>query len=217
MSLDEYDTVSTKIDRKKSWIDIKSKIIYSREIKIKRQYYNYLSKYDNSHKNSEEAPKFKGNWDNQDDIDEYINNLSEYEESLDWIKYNGRYYTRAEMEEIELKDMLEKNGWNLRNCFVDKEAEKRLKKQRKEDKIKEKKIKDMLAAIHNRKEDREEKLGGLPQGINISEAKNKVKGSKKKKKKSKAEKKADKRMKIIFDADNDPEYKDKMEDFRWDL
>ena len=47
MSLDEYDTVSTKIDRKKSWIDIKNKIIYSREIKIKRQYYNYLSKYDN--------------------------------------------------------------------------------------------------------------------------------------------------------------------------
>ena len=34
MSLNEYDTVSTKIDRKKSWIDIKNKIIYSREIKI---------------------------------------------------------------------------------------------------------------------------------------------------------------------------------------
>ena len=47
MSLNEYDTVSTKIDRKKSWIDIKNKIIYSREIKTKRQYYNYLSKYDN--------------------------------------------------------------------------------------------------------------------------------------------------------------------------
>lgn len=47
MSLNEYDTVSTKIDRKKSWIDIKNKIIYSREIKIKRRYYNYLSKYDN--------------------------------------------------------------------------------------------------------------------------------------------------------------------------
>ena len=47
MPLNEYDTVSTKIDRKKSWIDIKNKIIYSREIKTKRQYYNYLSKYDN--------------------------------------------------------------------------------------------------------------------------------------------------------------------------
>ncbi len=47
MPLNEYDTVSTKIDRKKSWIDIKHKIIYSREINTKRQYYNYLSKYDN--------------------------------------------------------------------------------------------------------------------------------------------------------------------------
>ena len=47
MPLNEYDTVSTKIDRKKSWIDIKHKIIYSREINPKRRYYNYLSKYDN--------------------------------------------------------------------------------------------------------------------------------------------------------------------------
>ena len=121
------------------------------------------------------------------------------------------------MREIEVKQMLEENGWNLRKCFVDKQEEKRRKKQKKEDEKKEKYYKKLLMDIQHRKEARDEKLHGLPQGINAKEAKKKLK-----KKKSKKNKKKIKRFdEILLDASRSmhetiEEYSKEMEDFHWD-
>ena len=74
----------------------------------------------------------------------------------------------------------------------------------------------MLAEIKRRKESRDEKINGLPQGINAKELKKKKKKGKKKKK--------DKRVKrfddILLDAsrqeyDTIDEYQKVMEDFSW--
>ena len=180
--------------------------------------FEYLRRYDKKHKLGKEGgiPEFKGKISSDDDYDRYMGELEEYDDETTLIKYNGRFYTPDEMREIELKQLLEQHNWNLRKCFVDKEAEKRLRRQKKADKKKEEKIKKMLAEIKRRKESRDEKINGLPQGINAKELKKKKKKGKKKKK--------DKRVKrfddILLDAsrqeyDTIDEYQKVMEDFSW--
>ena len=46
MNLNIYDNVEEKLDKTKTWIDIRKKIIYSREIK-RRKYTCLLKRYDN--------------------------------------------------------------------------------------------------------------------------------------------------------------------------
>ena len=178
--------------------------------------FDYIARYDKKHrmKNSSAIPEFKGNIMKDKDFDKYMGELEDYDDEHTLIKYNGRFYTPDEMREIEIKNLLEENGWNLRKCFIDKEAEKRRKAEKKRDEKKEKKIKKMLMEIKARKEDRDEKLYGLPQGINAKELK---KSKKKKKKKDKRIKQFDE---ILLDTSRSmhstfEEYSKEMEDFRW--
>lgn len=183
--------------------------------------FEYIAKYDRKNRDSgKKIPKFKGDIMSTKDYDEYMKKLEDYEDDITLIKYNGRYYTPDEIQEIEVKQMLEENGWNLRKCFIDKEAEKRLKQQKKLDEKKAKKIKRMLAEINERKNARDEKLYGLPQGINIE----KDKKSKKKKKKGKKKSKKDRKIRafddILLDASRSgyssmDDYQEDMEDFSW--
>lgn len=46
MNLNAYDNVVERIDKTKTWIDIKKKCLFSREIN-KRSYYCLLKRYDN--------------------------------------------------------------------------------------------------------------------------------------------------------------------------
>lgn len=45
MNLNAYDNINEKIDKNKTWIDIKRKVLYSREIKY-RPYYSLMKRYD---------------------------------------------------------------------------------------------------------------------------------------------------------------------------
>ena len=238
LELGEARDVATEIDRKeirklkKANPELFRTIQYQEKLDRKRararmsiyevedDEFDYIMKYDKKRRGkSNSMPEFKGNLMSDDDYDKFMAALEEYEEENTLIKYNGRFYTPDEMREIEIKNLLEENGWNLRKCFVDKEEEKRRKKQKKEDDKKEKYYKKLLMDIKNRKEARDEKIHGLPQGINANEAKKKLKKSKSKNKKKK--KKIKRFDDILLDAsrtmhDTFREYSDEMEDFRWE-
>lgn len=236
IELGDPNDVATEIDRKeirkikKFNPELFRSIQYQEKLDRKRQRarvsiyevedddFDYIMKYDKKRRSKNSSmPEFKGNLMSDKDYEKFMDALEEYDEENTLIKYNGRFYTPDEMREIEVKQMLEENGWNLRKCFVDKQEEKRRKKQKKEDEKKEKYYKKLLMDIQHRKEARDEKLHGLPQGINAKEAKKKLK-----KKKSKKNKKKIKRFdEILLDASRSmhetiEEYSKEMEDFHWD-
>ena len=45
MNLSAYDTINNKIDKTKSWIDVKKRVLLSREIKY-RKFYSFAKRYD---------------------------------------------------------------------------------------------------------------------------------------------------------------------------
>lgn len=102
------------------------------------------------YESSSDMPKFKGDLSSNKDYHKYMRALEEFEHTQIKENYGGRLKTREQIEEIELKQELEANGWNLRNLYENKEKEKRLRKARKRDKEQEKKIKKKLLAVQER-------------------------------------------------------------------
>lgn len=52
MNLSAYDKIRTKVDKSKSWVNIKERTIYSRDIKY-RKYCAMVSRYDSSHRTTD--------------------------------------------------------------------------------------------------------------------------------------------------------------------
>lgn len=129
---------------------------------------------------SGELPVFKGDIMNRSDYKKYLYELEEYEKNNIQINYDGKMRTQAEIDEIELKMALERDGWNIRNLYRQKDKEKKLKKARKRDKQREKELTAKLLKIQERQKKRSGKSGN-------KEVEFDSKKSKKKKKKSKKE------------------------------
>ena len=150
---------------------------------------------------------------NKDDVNAYLYAMEEYERETTLVEYNNRYITQEELDDIKYKQMLEENGWNLRNLYGNKERAKKRKDQERADKKKIKRLKKMLQEIQEKGSS--EDSDGLyddDKGVN----------TKKKKVKKKAKKKAKKYDELILDAagvdDEDIEgYKKRMENMSWDL
>jgi len=123
-------------------------------------------------------PKFKGSALKKSDIDAYFAVLEEYERNHTQVEIDGRYYSMDEADEIELKKLLEANGYDIRKFYSYKEDEKKMLKQKKKDKKKIERLKKSLRAAKKRYEERDS--GGKVNG--------------KKKKKSKKSKKVEKTM-----------------------
>ena len=66
-------------------------------------------------------PTFKGNALKRSDVDKYIAVLDEYERTHTQVEINNRYYSLEEAEEMELKKMLESNGYDIRKFYSYKE------------------------------------------------------------------------------------------------
>lgn len=179
--------------------------------------FDYISRYDKRNKFSS-IPEFNGNILDDDAFEAYLDACEEYDRESTLIEYNGKLYTPDQIEMLELKTLLENNGWDLRKVFIDKDRIRKEKRRKKRDAKREKQIKQLLNDIQNRKEKRDEKLNGYPQGINIEEYKKKVKKKNKKDKHKKGKKKFEA---ILMDATADKRYKnlkayrDEMEDFSW--
>ena len=184
---------------------------------IEEDDFDYISRYDKRNKFINE-PEFKGDILDDNAFEDYLDACDEYERETTLIEYNGKLYTPDQMDTLELKVLLESNGWDLRKVFIDKDRIRKEKRQKKKDAKREKQIKQLLNDIQNRKERRDEKLNGLPQGINVEEYKKKMKKKNKKDKHKKSKKKFEN---ILMDATAEKRYKnlkayrDEMEDFSW--
>lgn len=180
-----------------------------------------IRRYDMKHGYKKRMPKFKGDFLNDKDVERYLEKLDDYIEDNTMIQFNGKIYTPEEYDTLRLKQVLEESGWDLRKCFVDKDAERRKRKQAKKDKKKEEKIKKLLSDIQKRKEDRDQKLKGLPQGINVEKYEKQMKKRSKKKKDNKSKKGRKKYERMMLNATTSKRYKNlkrykkEMEEMKW--
>lgn len=124
-----------------------------------------------------DVPEFEGDIMNRKDYKRYLYRLHQYELENIRVNYNGKMRTLEDVQELELKDALEKAGWNLRNLYRAKDKEKRLKKAYKADKKREEELKRRLVKIQDRQKSRKGKAS-----VEFD-----AKGGKKKKKKNKKE------------------------------
>lgn len=179
-----------------------------------------IDRYDRKHNftvSSKEIPEFTGDILNDDDYNRYMNRLTEYEETQVKEEYNGKLRTKEEIQELELKSLLEENGWNIRNLYDNRDREKRLKKALKRDKEREKRLKARLTKLQERRT-----LAGKSETV---KKKKKDKKNKKNKDKGKKWKKEAKESSNNILMNNIPtakqfsdfdEYKDGMTDWSWD-
>lgn len=166
-----------------------------------------------------DMPEFHGDFNSNKDIENYLLRLKEYELDNEFVEYNGKVYTERQYQELVLKEILDKNGWEIRNLAVNIREEKKRKKRDKKYKRKEEKLQSMLEKLQKKtgESSDEEK--------SIINTKRKKSISKKKKKKVKK-----KHKKVVKDVDNlllditsknrkkykkIKKYKKEMEDFRW--
>ena len=117
----------------------------------------FFERYDRKHnvqmKNGDE-PVFNGDMSSKN-VNRYLYEMEEYLNSHQKIFYDGRMRTRDEIQEIQTNAFLYEMGYNVRNCFNNREEEERLKKILKRDKKAEKKLKRRLTAISERKKARQ--------------------------------------------------------------
>lgn len=128
-----------------------------------------------------DMPEFKGSIMNRKDYMRYLYQLEVHETEQIKVNYHGKMKTIAEIREIELKDALEQDGWNIRNLYHNKEKEKKLKQARKRDKKTEEKLRKKLCEVQNRNKKRYGESGKKSKDIEF-DAKKKKKDKKKKKK-----------------------------------
>lgn len=119
-------------------------------------------------KNSDEIPRYKGG-----SVDKYIAELDDYERSHIKFNYHGRMFSIEEIEEIELKEMLSENGWNILAFANNRDETKKLNKIRKADEKREKKLKKKLKRTQDRLDKNAEALGYHGKHVKKRKKKNK--------------------------------------------
>lgn len=164
-------------------------------------------------------PEFKGDMSSNKDYRKYIQKLQEYEDENIKQNYNGRMKSQEEIRELEMKAMLEENGWNIRALYHNKEKEERLKKAFKADKKKEKALKAKLIAIQDRNKRR--RMGEIDEdGVSSKSKKKKKKKGKKNsvdQYKDNAKKSTNEFLMSTVNHDGDfDDYKQDSLDWSWD-
>jgi hypothetical protein len=154
----------------------------------------------------DDIPEFKGKLSSSADFNRYMRALEEYENTN--IKYKdtqGRYISNEEREYSELRDALDRGGFNIRAFYNNAEKEKKLKKINKEAKKREAELKRRLTKIQSRRDDRLRSITGEEIG----------KKSKKKKSSKKIEKNKKKSKKKFEEAMKKCQSSDRITDFKW--
>lgn len=155
--------------------------------------------------NGKLLPAFQGSIMDDTAYKRYMYKLEEYEREHTKIEYDGKLRTIDEIEEIELKNLLESSGLNVRKFYTYEADERKLRKQAKRDEERVKRLKKELYRTKERIESRN--------GVNT-----KKKKKKKKKDKTGYKQKASKAINNTLlgglDYDDFNEYTAAME--RWD-
>ena len=178
-----------------------------------------------SRKNGDEKPEFTGSIMDEEAVARYLFELEEWEKDHELVKYNSNMITKEQMDEINFKNVLEANGYNLRNLYGNKERQKKLEKTRSRQSKEIKSLKKMLSELKEKqKATNIEGLNGTIESIDVGG--DQVNKKKKKKKKSKGKGKKQKEMekhfdRLILDAvgsdDKDMKsYEKRMKNMVWD-
>lgn len=142
------------------------------------------------------APEFSGDITNDADVEAYLFQMEEYERETEMVEYHGSYVSREDYDELKFKEVLERNGYNLRNLYGNKEREKKRLEETKRNRKKIKSLKKMLAQIQ---EQNSEDTTGLTGEIIKYTKEDLESGGKINKKKKKKSKKAKKKAKVMDD------------------
>lgn len=187
-----------------------------------------IAKYDQKHNyiSPSDIPKFNGDLTNDDDYYRYLMLLDEFEKSEVKDNYAGKMKSLEEIDQINLKKLLEANNWNIRNLYGNKEKEEKLKRIQKKEKQREKELREKLIKVQERRkrrmgEDIDSKSGGKKKN---KKKKSKNKSSNKKKSKEahikETEKTVDEFLLATVDKldnyENFKEYEKNVMDFSWD-
>ena len=103
-----------------------------------------------------EMPEFHGSFAKKSDVRKYEYDLRQYEKHHTFELYAGKMMTPAEIQELELKDKLAEEGWNIRKLFSS-EKESRLREMTKINLKKEKKIKKSIMKMNQRNKKRRQR------------------------------------------------------------
>lgn len=146
---------------------------------------NEIEAYDKLHnyESSAKIPKFKGSLLSKSDYKRYMMQLSDYEDENVRVNYHGKLRTLEQVRELELKQVLERNNFNLRSFQENKEKESKLRKIQKKERKREKELRKKLMEVQERKKRRL----GEDDVIVKSKKKKKKKGKKGKKSKEQPE------------------------------
>ena len=112
----------------------------------------FIERYDRKHNfqmKKGEAPKFNGDMSSKN-VNRYLYAMEEYLESHERILYEGKMHTIEEIREMKTREFLDEMGYNIRNCFDNREEEERIRRIIKRDKKTEKRLKRRLMAISER-------------------------------------------------------------------
>lgn len=117
--------------------------------------FDAIEKYDRKHGfvTSMTEPEFKGNIMSEKDVSKFLSDVDEYESGIQ-EEYHGKLYTRAEIQEMELKGMFEEAGINILALYDNRKRKKRLNQAAKRDKIKERRLRKSLEKIDARRKRR---------------------------------------------------------------
>ena len=117
---------------------------------------NHIEEYDRKHnyKSSSDIPEFIGSILDDDNYNRFMMELDEYADENIREDYHGRLKTLGAIKELEIKEVLEDSGWNIKAFSDNKEREKKLRKAQKRDKEREKKLKNQLLKVQKRQKRR---------------------------------------------------------------
>ena len=144
---------------------------------------NEIERYDKIHnyKSSAKMPKFKGNLMKDSDYRRYMMELDDFANENIRVLYHGKLQTLEQINELEIKQVLERNNWNIRNLYGNREKEAKMKKLIKKDRKREQELRDRLVKV----EERNKRRLGEAESLKSSKKKGKKKKDKKNKNKNK--------------------------------
>lgn len=117
-----------------------------------------IAAYDRAYgvKSSSDIPEFKGSLMSKSDYEDYLAELEEWEMKNVKVKQNGKWRTKEEANELSVKDILERNGWNIMKLWNNSEREQKLRKFIKQEKKREERLREELASLDKRRERQKE-------------------------------------------------------------
>lgn len=173
-------------------------------------------------KNGDYKPEFTGSIMDEEAVERYLFEVDQWEMEHELVKYGQGLITKQQKAEVDLKQILEANGYNIRNLYGNKERQKEIAKQRSTRAKKIKSLKALLSELNDKqKATNLEGLNGAIKSIDVGGDQVNKKQKKKKSKGKKAKKLEKDFESVILDAigskDSDMKsYEKRMKNMVWE-